>query len=518
MIRFEGNIAGKNVISYLPKRGKKYSLKDITQYLRRFELYGALRLIGEESYKIFKSDQAVRYVKDVPIFDGVLAYLSMLLIENSNDYRNQKMSIDNLLIAIDMFFGLPDPIEEDESNSQGCLIRFGASQFDYDREFRHLLPRTLIIYKDLWNKVADNNKVDLETAIQNISGLTLEEILILALVFTGRSEKGFFYLYDELENIPESIKNFFCTNKQQAFVDLISCSYKDFRSQSKTDIPPNITYDKFRFNPLHLKPAIIPDRNIRPGFSKIYLTPIPTLIYQKVTRGIYFLFSDYFRTQEGNQFRGSFGNVFQQYIGLLLKKTFGEDNVKPEWKYGGKKNLKDTPDWFVIQSNSVILIEVKQAGLYLNAKKWGEPKDVQDNLTKSIGSGVHQMYEFEHDLENDICLRPDWFDNLLISERIVVTYDRSYFLNSILRDEIRQLYPSISKSYHWHTIAVEELEYFLGIFDTKFSVALAEKRMNSEEDNMDFRDYYSRKCSKDDCLNPYLNTIYDNFFSDLGLK
>jgi hypothetical protein len=58
-----------------------------------------------------------------------------------------------------------------------------------------------------------------------------------------------------------------------------------------------------------------------------------------------------------------------------------------------------------------------------------------------------------------------------------------------LRDEIRQLYPSILNSYHWHTIAVEELEYFLGIVGTEFIAALAEKRLNDEGDNMDFRDY-----------------------------
>jgi len=518
MSRFEGDIEGKNIITYSPRGGKHYSSGDIAQYLRQFKLCDALRFIGDISHKILKSNQGIHHISGVPVFNGVLAYLSMLLIENSNDYRSQDMSLNNLLTAIDMFFGLPDPFEGDESNPQGCLIRFGASQLDYDREARHLLPRTLIIYRDLWNIVVDNSKVDVDAAIQDISGLTLQEVLVLALAFTGKSEKGFFRLYDELEKYPDSIKKYFDLEKQQAFVDFVSCSYQDFRTQSRTDILPNISYDKFRFNPLYLKPAIIPDRNVKPGCPQVYITPIPSLIYEKVTRGLYFSLTKYFTTDTGNQFRSSFGDVFQQYIGLLLKEVFGEDNVKQEWRYGTKKNRKDTPDWFVIQNDLAILIEVKQAGLNLNTKKWGELQEIQHNLTKSIGSGAHQMYEFEHDLENGLCTPPDWFDNIHISERMVVTYDRSYFLNSVLRDEIRQLYPSIPKNYHWHTIAVEELEYFLGIVGTELTAALAEKRLDNKGDNMDFRDYYSRKYSKDDCLNPYLDTIYNHFFSDLDIS
>lgn len=517
MSRIEGTIAGKNIITYFPREGKHYSSGDIAQYLRKFKLCDALRLIGEVSHKALKSNQGIHNIKGVPVFDGVLAYLSMLLIENSNDYRGQDMTMDNLLTAIDMFFGLPDPFQEDENNPQGCLIRFGASQFDYDREARHLLPRTLIIYRDLWNTVANKSKVDINAAIQSISGLSLQEILVLALAFTGRSENGFFRLYEEVEKYPDFIKKYFALQKQQAFANFISCRYQDFRSQSMVDIPPAIDYDKFRFNLLCLKPAIIPDRNIKPGFSQIYITPIPSLIYEKATRGLYFLFADYFMTDKGNSFRSSFGDVFQQYVGLLLKEIFGEDNVKQEWRYGNKKYSKDTPDWFVIQNGLAVLIEVKQAGLYLNAKKWGELEEIQKNLTKSIGSGVHQMWEFEHNVENGLCTPPDWFNNIQITERVVVTYDRSYFLNSILRDEIRQLYSSISRNYHWHTVAIEELEYFLGIAGTGFIAALAEKRLDAEGDNMDFKDYYSRKYSKDDCVNPYLDGIYDSFFSDLGI-
>jgi hypothetical protein len=514
MSKLEGNIFGKDIITYSSRQNKRYSPDDIGQYLSSFKLRDALILIGKVSYKI-SWHKKILVTQDTPISNGILAYLSMRLIESANDYGSENMTLGDLRVAIDMFLGLLEPMEKDSySNPQGCLIRYGSSQFDYERENHHLLARTLIIYRDLW----DNSQVDINSAIQNFSGLTLQNILVLSQFFTGSSVKGYFYLNESLGKHPDILKGYLDFNKQKAFVNWIACRYSEFRNQLKEDLlPPDLEYDeyeKFRFNPLYSKPVIIPDYNIRYGSPQVYITPIPILIYEQVTRGLYFSLSDYFRSDKGNPFRGAFGSVFQEYIGLLLKKTFGNDNVKCEWRYGSKKQAKDTPDWFVIQNGVAVLIEVKQSGLYLDAKKWGELEKIQNDLKKTIGAGVNQMWEFEHDIASGLCSVPDWFDNIKITERLVITYDRPYFLNSILRDEVRLLYPSISEIYHWHTIAVEELEYFLGIVGLKLIEALTEKRLDDKADRMDFRDFYSRKYPKDSCKNSYLDSVQDKFVSD----
>ncbi|WP_445245078.1 hypothetical protein [Microcoleus sp. OTE_8_concoct_300] len=518
MSRVEGDVAGKNIITYDSIGGKEYSPNDIGQYLREFKLNDALRLIGELSYEIFKSNKGLHKIKNIPVFDGVLAYLSMRLIESSNDDPHSKdMTVDDLLKAIDMYFGLPDPFQKDSDNLQGFLIRFGASQLDYDREARHLLPRTLLIYENLWTKSGNCNQVDIANAIKSFSGLNLQETLVLSLAFSRRAKNGFFRLIEDLEQYPDTLKSYFDINKQKAFANWISCKYSDFRYLSISDMPPTIDYEKFRFNPLWLKPAIIPDCNPKPDSSQVYITPIPALIYRRVTTGLYFTLSDYFKENNKKPFRKTFGEVFQEYVGLLLKKAVGELNVQQEWRYVVKKDPKDTPDWFVIQNGTALLIEVKQSGLYLPAKTWGQLGDIKDDLKRNIGAGVHQMWKFEEDRRNGLCTVPDWLDGIEITERLVVTYDRPYFVNSSLRDEIRQqLYPTIPESFHWHSISVEELEYFLGIASINLMDALKEKRLDTEGDRMDFRDYYSRKSSQENCRNPYLDSVYDSFFGDLG--
>lgn len=517
MSRFEGTMGGKDVITYTPKGHKQYNSNDIGQYLRQFKLCNALRLIGGLSHSLSNSYKGLQIIEGVPISNGTLAYLSMRLIENSNDYRGKDMTIGNLLIAVDMVFGLQDPFQKHKENPLGCLIRYGASQLDYEREVHHLLSRTLIIYEHLWSEVPGSTQADVSSAIQSFSGLTLQEMLVLSLALFHGAKNGFFRLFEDIENCHIHLREYFEPDKQKAFANWISCGYKEFREKSRSDMPSANEYERFRFNPLHLKPAITPDRNPKPGFPQVYIAPIPTLIYEKVTRGLYFSLTKHFECEKGNPFRSAFGSVFQEYVGLLLKQTFGEVNVQKDWKYGPKKHLRDTPDWFVIQNGAAVLIEVKQAGLYLNAKKWGELEQIGKDLTQSIGSGANQMWEFEQSIESGSCTVPDWLNGIEITERLVVTYDRSYFLNSILRGEVKQLYPSISETYHWHTIAVEELEYFLGIVGTDFIEALKEKRLDPEGDRMDFRDYYARKYSQDDCINPYLDRVFDNFFSELGI-
>ena len=117
MAKIEGFIAGKEIKTYASKGNNKYSFKDINQYLKKFKLSDALRLIGEVSYSLFKSDIQNPEIKGIPIFDGALAYIAMRLIENSNDYCSQDMKLDNLLTAIDMYLGIPDPLEVNQKGT-----------------------------------------------------------------------------------------------------------------------------------------------------------------------------------------------------------------------------------------------------------------------------------------------------------------------------------------------------------------------------------------------------------------
>lgn len=106
----------------------------------------------------------------MPLSDAVLAYLAMRAVESANDYKKLTMTGSDLAKAADMYWGLPDPIEAD-GEAVACLLRFGRSQFDYQRRLENLLPRSLCLYRDLWTTVAGT--VPIESIMKNTSGLGL---------------------------------------------------------------------------------------------------------------------------------------------------------------------------------------------------------------------------------------------------------------------------------------------------------------------------------------------------------
>lgn len=447
----------------------------------------------------------------------------MHLIEDSHDYRHKDMTEETLLTAIDMYCGLPDPFMSEKTNPLGCLMRAGAAQFDYDRELRHTIPRILVIYNQVWKQAIQEKDLDISDALQEMTGLTLQEILALGFTFFSSAHHGYIQIIENTEQYPEPLRTILSTKKQNSFLKWISCDYRAFRSIAKTDMPPSDKYEHFRFNPLYEKPALTPYRSPKPEMAQVYITPIPTLISYRITNGLYFALSNYFRKSTGGQsFRNAFGVVFQEYVGLLLRQSLGDENVIEEWNYVHKKDEKATPDWIVICKGRAVLIEAKQAGLYLESKKWANDQEIEKDLKRNIGKGAIQMYKFQNDVKDNICKLPKALDNIEITEKIVVTFDRSYYLNSILRDEIKRIYKPKLDDYHWHTIAVEELEYLLGYAETNFANVLEQKRCNPEYDKMDFKEYgwqLSQLSNREGTLhNPYLDSTFQQFFDDLGLE
>lgn len=230
----------------------------------------------------------------MPISDAVLGYLAMRAVESSNDYRKLTMTISDLAKAADMYWGLSDPIET-EGHADACLLRFGSSQLDYQRRLDNLLARTLAVYRDLWKTVP--NAVEIESVIESIAGVNIEEILMFTFAFTGQSSKtgGYFRLYGKVDSTDPVLFALFSPAKQQSFVNWLSCDYRTFRAQAREDLIsiPSASYEKQRFNPLLKYPILKPDQNPLPNAPQVYLAPIPRLLYERVTRGLYFELSDH---------------------------------------------------------------------------------------------------------------------------------------------------------------------------------------------------------------------------------
>jgi hypothetical protein len=506
-----------NLSVYKTRCGRKYNTSDIAKFMRQFQLNEALRLIGEISSSILMDDnpEPIRMIDSVPISDSILAYLSMTAIENSNDYRSKIMTIGDLATAADMYFGLPEPLVSGGSLNS-FLVRFGTAQFDYDREINNIVPRTFLLYCQLWHQTPEAKSVDIEQLLVKLTGLKIEEILALGFAYFGASSKGFFRLYRE-NQIPSTDKQFFTLEKQRIFSNWISSTYQNFRIESSGFINalPDPSYEKNRFNLLTKYPVIVPDRNPDPQLDKPYIVPIKRLLIERITRGIYFDLSDLFKEngRRNNIFRVAFGHVFQAYVGLIIKKAQKKITLLPEWKYGRPE--KRTPDWIIVEGNKAVLIEVKQSGLFLPAKTTGESDVIKKSLIKTFSEAVKQLITFEGDLTSSKYDELTQLSRITAVERLLITYDRTYFSNSVLKQCAFEVAidkgVQIPEDFHLHVCSVEEFEYILALDFASLFDFLREKKLDSEKKDWDFREYCASKFNWQGVTNQFLTKVRTEF-------
>jgi hypothetical protein len=518
---YQKKLHGKNIVNYRPISGT-ITVDTLINYLKNFQLCSALKLIGNLSCQNaleWHNEHCLNWSTQgtqlwVPIRDSILAYISMVLISCSNDYRSKIMAEDDLCKAIDMYFGLLNSIENEPNNVDGLLIRLGFSQFDYDRDIRtHQFARTLLIYNNLWINYNKEN-INIGQEILKLTGFNVEQTLTLGYFFIAYGCRGYFSLVNCLDPRFEYLSEIVTLENQLCFTKWLSCNYQEFRDIFSKE---SQVYRTSRFNPLIKKPVLQIERNVNQKESKTYVIPVPRLIYEKMTNGLYYELTQVFSSKGHNRFRSAFGNVFQEYVGLLLKDSIGENKIISEFKYGSSSDKKDSIDWIVINGRTAILIEVKQSCLYLSAKQTGDIHEVEKSLRNTIGKGVEQLWNFKSAVNSSHHDDLNCLSEIEKIESLIIIFDRAYFLNSSIRDKLKELNHSISSEFHWHAITIEEFETFLSLAGTSLFESLERKRMHEEFDKLDFREYSIQEFQERDFSNPFLMNVYDDWRKKVGV-
>lgn len=174
----------------------------------------------------------------------------------------------------------------------------------------------------------------------------------------------------------------------------------------------------------------------------------------------------------------------------------------------------------MVSGNKAVFIEVKQATIYMQAKISGDLEKLKSDLSKTIGHGVLQLIEFESDWRTREYNNLKKFDDITHYEWLIITYDKAYYGNWILKKQIEKLIQDsgkeIPKGFYWHTISIEELEYFVGMYEEELFEILVEKRLDDKDESMDFREFMAIK-QKDLHRNPFLESVYGDFFKQYGI-
>lgn len=499
---------------------------ELKAVLKRYNLRDGLIALGKASNYIhnFKGEGSMGKTAFQDPETGVivpqfgLAYLAnTLIISGANDYKSKYIgNKQNLLILSNIYTNsliLPEinktdsaPFEKKDLPSM--LVRMYGEQLEYQFNSVLLIARTIVIYTDLINRIPSKRFDSFLIIFERETGLTFEEYFFLSMAVLACVQKTATFRKEALTEaqIP-SMRKVLTDEKVTSFLKILSADYQTFRDEDRL---MNATLDpvftKFRFNPLLVYPIIKTDRTeIDP-----YVVPNALAFVKKAFGGLYWWFHRHFEASGNWQdFRNYYGEVFEQYVGKILKQMYGDAAVHPEIIYKKGKFI----DWWVERDSKIYLFEAKAYQFPLFIKQTGD----LDLLVKEVKSksvqAIEQVYNRMQDIEryDELAIfRGKQLIPIIVFMEIPLASGNLY--KEIVDEELASLEQSGLKGIKntkIHFLNIEELELYGGAVD---QISLEEAFARYENDIREgFLSIIGKTIGKQ-LRNKYLDNIYHSFW------
>jgi hypothetical protein len=279
---------------------------------------------------------------------------------------------------------------------------------------------------------------------------------------------------------------------RRVFNDHLVTTASDFKATNQVlqaDVPAE--QKKFAFNPLLDKPFIseVASVPIAPSVQAIMRKASPPAIYHFGLR------------KAAGKFAEELGPLFQHYVGRHLAMVQGAEAV-PEFKYGPRKERRDSCDWFLDLPGMVVLIECKARqpieSLRLGSSEWmAAPKE-------SIGYAIEQLNKSNAKIDQ-ISAEDPRIDPGKVRVGLIVTLEPFYVTQNWLLAE-RLSEPEFPVA----AMSVGELEHLVVLDAIELEAALAKAADEAENNLMrpapDWSEYEDRE-----------NTLIASTWESIGL-
>lgn len=321
-----------------------------------------------------------------------LAFLAKFSILVSNDFRSREVTPAQLFELVGLYGLLEDPFMQDKSEGAAYRFLFRTSweQFTFQESPKALIPRYYTMFRIL-NDQDTKRVLDIAESWKNLTGISIEDFITLGFGAWAMASAHSVFLTQAFQRSPvQAIAQRADTKTLEAFFKLTATDYAGFRRMSEGFKLPDMRYAKTEFNLLRRYPLIQPRRHE-------LIAPIPQLVLQRVTRGIYYDLMDAHAAGTRNPFLEQFGRVFEQYVGELLKAAYGSDRVFHEPVYG--KEEQRGPDWILLDGDVAILFECTVSGTRLVTRSVAETEDVTRDFLKVYGERIAKYKSKVDDLK-----------------------------------------------------------------------------------------------------------------------
>lgn len=511
------------------------SENELREVLRRYNVRDGLFLLGKVSNFVFNANDANKISKagyrepttGIFVTQFALAYIAnLLIVSGGNDYKAKQISNKENLLTLCNIYGnsiefpeirtkdLDEPFSMDDFVSS--IVRMYGEQFEFQFNSVLLVSRTILIFSEISNKVVPKKFNLLSDIFKEKTGLTLKEYFYIAMAVwaSGNDRVAFNKDFLTKANIP-ALKEYFSEEKISLFLNLFSVTYSEFRKEDEKmnkNLQP--IYTKFRFNPLQVFPIIKTDKDD----NSPYIMP-NTLCYVKRTYGgLYWWFHRHFEEKGSQQdFRNYFGEIFEEYVGKILKEMYGESSVHPEITYSRGKSSCKFIDWWVEKNGKIYLFESKAYQFALNTKQTGDlellVKEVESKIAKSIKQVAERIADIDKHEELKIfrgkCIIP-----------VIVFMEIPLVSGNIYKDIIKKELENIEdekgitglKDIKINFINIEELELYADVVD---KIDIEDVFAKFENDMSEGFLSVIQKVKGAPPINPFLYKLYDNFWKDM---
>jgi hypothetical protein len=361
-----------------------------------------------------------------------LALLAMIIVQNHPWAMCTIPSEKNFLLLANNVGAVESPIEKDLQMTSkdliSVLVRLTCQQFPFLEDLRPAIPRHLLLY--LKTSVS-NPSINPNDTLNRSKGLSILDFITLGLCFYAMSQdKRTFSIRDIQDAADQHMKLYITDEKIKAFISIIGADLVTLRQFCLKEVRQSPSAGLYRFNPMFDRPVIIRK-------DSTFCVPVPFLIINAVTKGLYYDLLDEFYTGNGNPFSDWFGYAFEQYGGLLLNDAFDNKRVFSEPVYG--KEEKRGPDWIVLCGETAILFEFRSGRLHKRAKTHGDYEEVVLLLRRNIVETVKKLPNKIDDLKSGKTA----IDLTGVKEYIpcIVTYESLYpteFYREIITKELQK--------------------------------------------------------------------------------
>lgn len=511
--------------------------EDLKTVLRRYNLRDGLITLGQASSYIFSSEDpnnigraAYREpLTRVIISQFALAYLAnILLISGANDYKSKYLGErgkDNWLILCNIYSNkLVQPELKknfggmDKNKLLSTMIRMYFEQMmPYQFDSVSLISRTIVLFNDIAERINPTKFKKLTEIFQNQTGLTIYDYLRLSMAIWAGAQKTATFRMDMFTQAKiTQMKDILTEEKFKQFLDILKADYKKFRdvdANSNQKLNPDLT--KTRFNPFHLYPIIETDTN---NFGDPFVVPNFTCYAKKVFGGLYWWFHRYFEGQKKQlDFRNYFGDVFQEYVGIVLKNVFGEKNVHPEVLYDGNKTFID---WWVERNDKIYLFEAKANQFSLASMQTGDIEIIINGEIKKVADAVEQVYKRILDIPRYKEL------GMFLKKKVIpfIVFMDMPFISCDMYEELicealekRQKENTLTglKDFPRNLLNIEELELFDGVVG---KIELEDVFPAIKKDMREGFLSIVSKAKKSNLKNTFLDKIYGDFWKTIGIS